>query len=408
VGAFDNGGRNALMEASSNGHTRIARLLLEHGVDVNAQGNSGRNALAEAAASYKGHTRMLQLLLDNGAYDMKSSGMRSAVERASWYGHSEAVELLLERCADVYTQDTCFVNKALQSACRMRRKQTIKLLLSKGADMYGTDYLWGLFRKGVKLGHQGMAKTLLEGAYVTLESNAPNEYGTIVNFCASVGHTKYIQFVYESFKTNVHVSGPHGKTPLHFAAESGRMETFEYLITLGADPAGLDAKGDGILCYATMGGHLEMTNAILNKELGSERYSIHWSPLHWACRVGCADMVELLLEKGLRSHLITTDELEGQWSPLDVAIYAGQEKMLERLLVTSRSLLGIDPGPEKYSSKVLQKSGRCYGCSLVSSPKTISDFINIKVAISWAIFSVYHMLPVSSLQWVLRIRWEPF
>jgi ankyrin repeat protein len=389
---------NALMEASSSGHTRIVKLLLERGVDVNARGALGRNALALAAASSQGHTQTLQLLLDNGAYDAKSANGHSALEEAAGYGHSEAVELLLERGANVYSQDTSFVDGALRSACDRGQKETIKVLLSKGVDMYDTSHVWTLFVVYARLGPLEIARTLLEEAYVALESSVPSRYGTVANFCAFFGCTYLLCFIYKNFETDIYASNPYGRTPLHLAAEGGHVETFWNLITLGADSTVLDAKGDGILCYAAVGGSLEIVNAILDKQLGSERYSIHWSPLHWACRVGRADVVQLLLEKGLRSHLITINEPEGQWSPLDVALYAGKGQMLKRLPATSRSLLGIEPGPERYPSKVTYKCDTCYGCRLVSSPNMIPDFVNIKVAMPWFMFPVYHMLAISSPQ----------
>jgi ankyrin repeat protein len=382
---------NTLMEASHNGHTRLVKLLLEHGADVNARGYDGQNALALAAASHQEHTRILRLLLDNGAYDMRSTSIPSALEEASRHGHSGAVELLLERSADVYRQDTRFVDEALRLACRTEQKQVIKLLLSKGADMYTTSCVWKVFRESVRQNRQEAAKTLLEVAYTLLKSNISRDYDTIVHFGASLGCTYLLRFIYENHETDLYVSEPHGRTPLHLAAGGGHMETFEYLITLGSDPAVLDAKGDGILCYAAAGGHLGMVNAILNKKLGSERYSIHWSPLHWACRAGQDAIVELLLENDLRSHLVTIEELEGQWSPLDVATYAGEGQILERLPAAILSQLRVNSSPERYSSKTFQGFDMCSGCRLVSSHEMLPNFVDTRAAILWVGFSVSHM-----------------
>jgi ankyrin repeat protein len=386
---------NALMEASSSGHARIVKLLLERGVDVNARGALGRNALALAAASSQGHTQTLQLLLDNGAYDAKSANDNSALEEAAGYGHSEAVELLLERGANVYSQDTSFVDGALRSACDRGQKQTIKVLLSKGVDMYDTSHVWTLFVVYARLGPLEIARTLLEEAYVILESYVFRSYGTLANFCASFGYTDLLKFIYKNCEIDIYASGPYGKSPLHFAAEGGRRETFEYLITLGADPSVLDAKGDGILCYAAMGGKTDIIDAILNRKLGWERYSIHWSPLHWACRAGQTKVVELLLREGLCKSPITTNELKGQLSSLDVVRYAGQGEMLEKLSVTSQLLLGFQPHSERYTSKRYLRSNICQdicqGCRLVSSQKLRSDLVDIRVAISWARLPVSYM-----------------
>ena len=56
---------NALRGASSNGHEKIVRLLLENGADVNMQGPGCKSALQ--AASSNGHENIVRLLLENGA-----------------------------------------------------------------------------------------------------------------------------------------------------------------------------------------------------------------------------------------------------------------------------------------------------------------------------------------------------
>jgi ankyrin repeat protein len=405
VSAF--GGRhqyNALMEASSEGHTLIIKRLLERGMDVNAQNANNSHALEVAAASAQEHSQTLQLLLDSGAYDTRTVDCRSAVEKASMCGHSEAVELLLERGADIYKKHTIFVEEALEVACRARNERIIKLLLNKGTGMYATSHVWELFHEEVIRDRQVTAKALLEGAYIALKGNVPRNYGTVVNFCARLGRTYLLRLIYENFETDTYVSEPYGRTPLHLAAEGGHIESFEYLIGLGADPTVLDAKGDGILCYAAVGGNFEMVNTILNKTLGSERYSIHWSPLHWACRAGQAEIVKLLLEKSLYSHLITTDDLEGQLSPLDVVTYAGQSQMLKHLPITSRLLLGFHPGSERYSSERFEIPNVCKGCQLVSSHNLRSGFVDIRLAVLWAGLPVSHMQWLVSRQRVLRIR----
>ncbi|KAF2647015.1 hypothetical protein K491DRAFT_615416, partial [Lophiostoma macrostomum CBS 122681] len=46
-------------------HEQVAKLLLDKGADVNAQGGLYGNALQ--AASIKGHEQVVKLLLDKGA-----------------------------------------------------------------------------------------------------------------------------------------------------------------------------------------------------------------------------------------------------------------------------------------------------------------------------------------------------
>jgi ankyrin repeat protein len=56
---------SALQVASGEGHEAIARLLIEHGADLNASGGRYGNALQ--AACRAGHENIVKLLLKSGA-----------------------------------------------------------------------------------------------------------------------------------------------------------------------------------------------------------------------------------------------------------------------------------------------------------------------------------------------------
>ena len=58
-------GRTALMNASQNGHTEVAKLLIENGAVVNKAENDGWTAFM--SASRNGHTEIVKLLIENGA-----------------------------------------------------------------------------------------------------------------------------------------------------------------------------------------------------------------------------------------------------------------------------------------------------------------------------------------------------
>jgi hypothetical protein len=133
-----------MVTASEWGESNIVRLLLEHGVDVNA---ATKNYNALCGASFHGHVEVIQILLENGA-EVNAAGGRygSALQAASANGEVAAVLLLLEKGADVKT----FGGSALKAAARLSRlyggnsweaEQITCILLEHGAheeDM--TDY----------------------------------------------------------------------------------------------------------------------------------------------------------------------------------------------------------------------------------------------------------------------------
>ena len=63
---YKHGGWTVLMFVAREGHTEVARILLENGADPNAKGRDGTSALTIAAE--QGHVDIIKLLLTKGAY----------------------------------------------------------------------------------------------------------------------------------------------------------------------------------------------------------------------------------------------------------------------------------------------------------------------------------------------------
>ena len=99
----DSGGSTALTSAAYNGHERVVELLLRHGVKVNVQDSNGFTALMGAAAS--GHERVVELLIRHGAEIDKQDGIGgTALMGAAYYGHERVVDML---CFSVARRSTC-------------------------------------------------------------------------------------------------------------------------------------------------------------------------------------------------------------------------------------------------------------------------------------------------------------
>ena len=82
-----------LASASAARQLEIARLLIEHGADVNARAASDFTPLHESAAS--GKLEFAQLLLEHGAdANAKASDGKTPLDYAREHGHDDMVELL--------------------------------------------------------------------------------------------------------------------------------------------------------------------------------------------------------------------------------------------------------------------------------------------------------------------------
>lgn len=89
-------GYTALILATLNGRTGIAKELINKGAGVNIQKANGLTALMYAAAS--GHTEIVKEFLNNGAeINFHDKDGRTALDYAKEEKHKEIVNLLSER-----------------------------------------------------------------------------------------------------------------------------------------------------------------------------------------------------------------------------------------------------------------------------------------------------------------------
>ena len=79
-----------LRQAARQGHWNVVKLLLEHGVDVNAPDK--QNGYPLEAAALNGHLNIIELLLEHGA-DVNAQGGEygNPLHAAAFKGHFEIV-----------------------------------------------------------------------------------------------------------------------------------------------------------------------------------------------------------------------------------------------------------------------------------------------------------------------------
>lgn len=162
-------GKTALHFAALKGHESIIRLLLDRGAKVDMQDISyGISPLHIAAL--EGHEPVVRLLLDRGA-DVSIGDLtgRTALVWAARYASLDkeivgVFRLLLERGADIDIRERECGGTSLHWAVEKGRKETVKLLMEKGAsltalsDTKETAVDWAL-RKG----DDEMVRLLLAG-----------------------------------------------------------------------------------------------------------------------------------------------------------------------------------------------------------------------------------------------------
>ena len=226
----DETGSTALMRAAHRGYEKTAKLLLEHGADVNAKDKDGATALMLATSH--GHENTARLLLEHGA-DVNAK-------------NTNKVETYTDRQGVVYEVGS----SALMIAAKGGRNEIAKLLLEHGADVNAKNNagesallnaisaihrLYGNYEKGNE-----MVRLLLEhGA----DANAKDNNGmTALIRAAYRGYEKTAKLLLEH-GADVNTKDNDGMTPLMFAASNSYEKTVTLLLEHGADADLRNADG---------------------------------------------------------------------------------------------------------------------------------------------------------------------
>jgi ankyrin repeat protein len=128
----DKFGKSSLHLASRHRSNDLARLLLDHGANLNALDTWGETAL-HSASSY-GKVEVVTLLLEYGAnVDARSNPGRAPLHCAADAGHLEVVQVLLDHDADVNAHSRSRWT-ALHEAAFNGHLQVVNALMKRGAD----------------------------------------------------------------------------------------------------------------------------------------------------------------------------------------------------------------------------------------------------------------------------------
>ncbi|KAJ6471139.1 ankyrin repeat-containing domain protein [Mycena vitilis] len=114
--------------AAWRGNTKVLKLLVTHGIDVNSMTAHGWTALHLAA--WTGHTEAVEFLVETKAQiqSVSHDDNLTALHLAAWKGHNDALQYLLQAGADMNRCSTNGVT-ALQLAVQNHQFLTAGLLL---------------------------------------------------------------------------------------------------------------------------------------------------------------------------------------------------------------------------------------------------------------------------------------
>ncbi|XP_071109941.1 uncharacterized protein [Haliotis cracherodii] len=285
----------------------------------------GRSPIHLAAES--GSSETVKLLLDKGAdVSTQDDDGKTPLHMAAPRGSSETVKLLLDHGADVSTQDKDS-KTPLHLAATSGSSETVKLLLAQGAHVSTKD------RNGDAPLHMAAPRGSSETVKLLLNKGADVSTQDIfrktpLHLAVECGSSETVKLLLER-GADVSTQDDDGKAPLHLAAKSGRSETVKLLLDKGADVSAQDGYRRTPLYMAAMSGSSETVKLLLDKGADvSTQDKESKTPLYMAAKSGRSETVKLLLDKGAD---VSAQDVYGR-TPIYMAAKIGSSETVKLLL----------------------------------------------------------------------------
>src|SRR6266702_5371348 len=331
---------------------RVAQLLLECGVDVNAQHKDLRTPLH--LASYHGKLEIVRLLLDRGAnanatadngenplhkvskgnYESQEDGVRVAwllLERggdvnaqrkdhwtplhlACYNGKLDIARVLLDRGANANAEANNGETPLHKVSCGKYESQedgvrVTQLLLERGGDVNAQrDDHWTPLHLASYFGKLDIARVLLDrGANANAEADngeTPSHKVSCGKYESQEDGVRVAQLLLEC-GVDVNAQRDDHWTPLQLASFLGKLDIARLLLDRGADANAEADNGESSLHKVSKGKYESQEVGVRVAQLLLERggnvnaqRKDHWTPLHLASYNGQLDIARVLLNHG--------------------------------------------------------------------------------------------------------------
>lgn len=297
-------------------------------LDIHAHDSQGNMPLLWAAKN--GHGPAVQLLLDRGA-DVAAENFEgvTALYWAANNGHATIIEQLLKSGANCRPKDKVGWTPLHRAAFNGHTEVT-RILLDNRSDIEATDSTkWTALMRAATIGNVGITRLLLsKSANVKvrdMEGCTPlhhaaanghslivklhlehgsdleakdNENWTVLHHAAWHGHEKTIKYVLKK-GADIKSKADNGWTALHQATWQGHGAVVGRLLREGADPNEVDDQGETALHQAAWRGHAAVMKLLLEEDADpNSKDRTGQTPLHQAASNGSTAVVRLLLDKG--------------------------------------------------------------------------------------------------------------
>ncbi len=277
----------ALVLASGNGHTETAKILIRGGADVRGRADFQDkieeylkicNALeylevsdALEVAIESGHTETARMLIQHGAdvNDNKEGVTITPLMRAVDRGHLDTARMLIRHGANVNDRSICGPT-ALIFAVEKGYVEIVRMLIQKKANVNsraekedGYSHNETVLMCAVRSGCAEIVKMLIDAKADISDDRIGDDDGhTILWLAIDKGRTEIAKILIES-NVNVNALDFEGRSPLIYAIQKGNIEVVGMLTAKGADVNNRGFYAQTALMVACREGHADVVEILI-------------------------------------------------------------------------------------------------------------------------------------------------
>jgi ankyrin repeat protein len=331
VNARDGLGSTPLLDAAWSGNADMARVLLQHGADVNAaHREAGSTALEYAVLT--GHTAVVKLLLAAGADTTRRYRYdQTVLHLAAARGFPQILESLVSSQAAINPVDANG-NTPLDEAVLHNQMASIRFLISHGAEVkytHATDGRGPVHEAAIK-GFSSILPLLVDAGAnpvrrdrsgqtpldLALAYKNVNVVAALLNLGSRISESQaaadeametavlkgQVEIVRILLDSGFEINKPtaNGSTYLHDAALKNQKKVAELLLRCGARLDALNQTGGTPLHDAALGGSVDVINLLLDQgaKINATDEESGATPLMLAASLDRSSAVAVLLKRG--------------------------------------------------------------------------------------------------------------
>ncbi|XP_070185256.1 ankyrin repeat and KH domain-containing protein 1-like isoform X2 [Littorina saxatilis] len=328
-------GVTGLYLASQNGHSEIARALLEAGACAEIKTGFGWTSLLEA--SFKGHNQVVDTLLEYrcSPEDSLDNVLLTSLHLACMGGHKAVVHTLLTHGASPDVRDNAG-NSPLHHACLKGQVSVLPSLLPRVKHHYkDKEAAQRLLSLACKLQNADVLQALIDWMPDLLTTAERPE--AIHAVCKSGNADALMILLSHGYNPDHPIDCGFSKTvtPLHVASEEGHEPILGILISYGASVNSPNSLGDTPLHVACENGTIKVVKTLLKKGTADvdARKNNGQTALHVAAYGGLCELTRLLIE--------SKADVNAQDDELKTPLFLTRNPTVAHLLLANKAEVNI-------------------------------------------------------------------